>query len=40
LTAALEITDLTFAYPDGRQALNNVNLKVNRGERVALLGPN
>ncbi|HYJ24835.1 MAG TPA: ABC transporter ATP-binding protein [Acidimicrobiia bacterium] len=37
---SLEIIDLSFAYPDGRQALRNVDLHVHHGERVALLGPN
>ncbi|HET9602570.1 MAG TPA: energy-coupling factor ABC transporter ATP-binding protein [Acidimicrobiales bacterium] len=37
---ALEVSDLAFAYPDGRQALFGVNLSVAHGERVAILGPN
>ncbi|SDT44153.1 cobalt/nickel transport system ATP-binding protein [Actinoplanes derwentensis] len=40
MTPALEISGLTFAYPDGRQALFGVDLRVAAGERVALLGPN
>ncbi|MGH8929690.1 MAG: energy-coupling factor ABC transporter ATP-binding protein [Egibacteraceae bacterium] len=36
----LEVKELAFAYPDGRQALFGVNLVIERGERVALLGPN
>ena len=36
----LEIKDLAFAYPDGRQVLFGVNLTVRPGERVAILGPN
>lgn len=36
----LEITDLHFSYPDGRQVLAGVDLCLARGERVALLGPN
>jgi cobalt/nickel transport system ATP-binding protein len=37
---SLEVIDLSFAYPDGRQALRDVDLHVHHGERVALLGPN
>ncbi len=37
---SLEVNDLSFAYPDGHQALLNVDLHVHHGERVALLGPN
>ena len=37
---AVEIRDLTFAYPDGHLALECVNLTIERGERVAVLGPN
>ena len=37
---AVEIRDLTFAYPDGHPALERVNLTIERGERVAVLGPN
>jgi len=40
MNTALEISDLTFSYPDGRQVLNSVNLQIDKGERVALLGPN
>jgi cobalt/nickel transport system ATP-binding protein len=37
---SLQVRDLAFAYPDGRQALLGVNLDVSAGERVAILGPN
>lgn len=37
---AVEVTDLAFAYPDGRQVLFGVSVCVRAGERVALLGPN
>jgi cobalt transport protein ATP-binding subunit len=40
VTTSLEISDLTFAYPDGNPALSRIDLRVERGERVALLGPN
>lgn len=36
----IEIAGLAFAYPDGRQALRDVNLSVRPGEKVALVGPN
>ena len=38
--AALSVSGLAFAYPDGRQALFGVDLEVEPGERVAVLGPN
>ncbi|MEX0754328.1 MAG: ABC transporter ATP-binding protein [Actinomycetota bacterium] len=38
--AALEVSGLAFAYPDGHQALFGVDLHVDAGERVAVLGPN
>jgi cobalt/nickel transport system ATP-binding protein len=31
---------LSFSYPDGHEALRDVDLHVHHGERVALLGPN
>ncbi|MDQ3104848.1 MAG: energy-coupling factor ABC transporter ATP-binding protein [Actinomycetota bacterium] len=37
---ALDVRGLSFAFPDGRQVLYEVNLQVAAGERVALLGPN
>jgi cobalt/nickel transport system ATP-binding protein len=37
---ALEVRALTYAYPDGHQALFGVDLAIPVGERVALLGPN
>ncbi len=36
----MSVLNLTYAYPDGHQALHGVNLVVQQGERVALLGPN
>jgi len=34
------VSGLRFAYPDGRLALDGVDLHIHPGERVALLGPN
>lgn len=36
----IEVRNLSFRYPDGRQALTDVSLTVYEGERVALVGPN
>ncbi len=36
----LEVDNLAFAYPDGRQVLYGVDFTVTPGERVAILGPN
>ncbi|MDJ1136403.1 energy-coupling factor ABC transporter ATP-binding protein [Streptomyces iconiensis] len=37
---SLQVRGLAHAYPDGHQALFGVDLTVERGERVALLGAN
>ena len=36
----VDVHDVAFAYPDGRQALVGCNLQVRQGERVAVLGAN
>jgi cobalt/nickel transport system ATP-binding protein len=36
----LEVTNLSFAYPDSHQALFDVSLSIGAGEKVALVGPN
>lgn len=40
MTAGVVASGLEFAYPDGRVALEGVDLTVAAGERVAVLGPN
>lgn len=40
MSHSIEVLDVHFAYPDGRDALNGVTLSVGEGERVAVLGPN
>jgi cobalt/nickel transport system ATP-binding protein len=37
---AIDVRDLSYAYPDGTEALRSVGLAVADGERVALVGPN
>jgi cobalt/nickel transport system ATP-binding protein len=37
---AVLIRDLRYRYPDGRSALQGVNLEIKGGETVALVGPN
>ncbi len=38
--SALRVEGLVYEYPDGRRALDSVDLEIGAGERVALLGPN
>ncbi len=40
MSCLIEISDLHFCYPDGRAALNGVNLHIKHGQRVGLVGPN
>lgn len=37
---AIEVSNLSFSYPDGRQALKGVTLSVEPGQKTALVGPN
>lgn len=36
----ITVENLSFSYPDGQQALTNVNLMIYRGDSVAIVGPN
>jgi cobalt/nickel transport system ATP-binding protein len=38
--AAIEVDGLTYAYPDGPKALDELRLTVHAGESVGLVGPN
>ena len=36
----IKVDRLSFSYPDGRQALDNVSLVVGSGEKLGVVGPN
>lgn len=36
----IEIKNISFSYEDGTKALKNINLKINKGEKIAFLGAN
>ncbi len=36
----IQVANLDYRYPDGRQALQDISLTVMPGERLALVGPN
>ena len=37
---ALELKNVKFAYPNGFEALHGINLKIEQGEKVAIIGEN
>ena len=37
---SIEVKNLSYTYPDGTVALNDVTLSIEPGEKVALVGPN
>lgn len=39
-TPVIAVDGLSYEYPDGTEALRDINLHIHPGERVALLGPN
>lgn len=40
MTPAIEVKDLRYRYPEGKEALRGVNITVQEGECIALIGPN
>jgi cobalt/nickel transport system ATP-binding protein len=40
VSCAIHARGLSYRYPDGRAALNDLDLDVAHGERLAILGPN
>ena len=34
----LETKNLSFTYPDGTEALKNVNIQIKKGEKIATVG--
>lgn len=36
----LSAKNLSYTYPDGTRALKNINLKIYKGQKVAIIGPN
>ncbi len=36
----IRIEHLTYVYPDGRKAIDDINFHVSQGDKVALVGPN
>ncbi len=39
IQGGIEFRNLSFSYPDGTPVLKNINLKVDRGQTVAIVGP-
>ena len=40
MTKAIEIKNFTYKYPDGTAALYDINLNIEKGQKVVLIGPN
>lgn len=38
-SSSLELRHLSFRYPSGRMALDDVNCSISKGERIAVVGP-
>jgi len=37
---AIKVENLNYHYPDGKEALRNINFEVREGDSIALMGPN
>jgi cobalt transport protein ATP-binding subunit len=40
LTALIQISQLSYSYPDGKEALHGIDLSVNAGEKIGIVGAN
>ncbi len=40
MSCAISVKNLSFRYPDGKEALNDITFNVHEGECVAIIGPN
>jgi len=40
MVQAVEITDLSYTYPDGNSALHSINLTISQGESIGIIGRN
>ncbi|NLW70847.1 MAG: ABC transporter ATP-binding protein [Eubacteriaceae bacterium] len=40
MSDSIQVKDLSFAYPDGQVVFSGINLKVEAGQILSLLGPN
>jgi len=40
MTTAIEVRNLSYRYPDGREALRNISFSIGENECVGLIGPN
>ncbi len=38
--AYIEVKDVSFAYPNGYLAVDNININIEKGENIAIIGQN